>query len=216
MLFDPNTGLFYLKDNIQLNFTKTAAHGEWIPVTSMPEQLVELIPVEAIKKLQDSKNRIKLPIGVIGTNKPTEEQYQVAEQIGTLLAELGLVVICGGRQGIMEAVCKGIEKGNGISIGLLPELNLENANSFVTIPIATGVGFARNSIIAASAFCLIAIGGSYGTLSEIAYGLQFGKKVFAIHCNLKVDNLKHCQTVDAVIENIYKTIFNIAEENVAL
>ncbi len=161
---------------------------------------------ESVKKLQNSKNKIKIPIGVIGTNTPTPEQYQLAEKIGKALAELGLVIICGGRTGVMEAACKGAEAGNGISIGLLPELSIEHANQFVTIPIATGVGFARNSIIAASSLCLVAIGGGHGTLSEIAYGLQFRKKVFAINSNHQVDTLVHCNSIEMVIENVCKTV----------
>ena len=112
---------------------------------------------------------------------------------------MGLMVICGGRKGVMEAVCKGVKENNGISIGLLPEYSIEGANQYVSIPLPTGIGFARNALIASSSYCLIAIGGGNGTLSEIAYGLQFGKKVFSIECNLNADGLIKCDDVQIVV-----------------
>lgn len=112
----------------------------------------------------------------------------------------------------MEGVCKGAQEEGGISIGLLPETNTDNANKFVEIPIATGIGFARNSIIATAALCLIAIGGGHGTLSEIAYGLHFNKKVFTIKCNLNVNNTIPCNTIGEIIENICRLIFGVEME----
>lgn len=103
-----------------------------------------------------------------------------------------------------------MQEAGGLSIGLLPENNIENANQYVGIPLATGVGLARNYIIATSSLCLVAVGGKYGTLSEIAYGLQLGKKVFAIHSGLEVDQLVHCDTVDSIIENVCKAVLSFA------
>jgi hypothetical protein len=91
----------------------------------------------------------------------------------------------------MEAACRGAAEYNGISIGLLPDPTWQAANPYVTVPIATGIGVARNAIIAQACFCLVAIGGGYGTLSEIAFGLQFGKPVFA---------LEQSQPVHGVVE----------------
>lgn len=167
------------------------------------------INVNDVKDLQASNNKIKTPVGVIGAGNPSEKQYLLAEEIGETLANLGLSIICGGRAGVMEAVCKGVKKGNGISIGLLPEHHLENANTFVTIPLATGIGFARNAIIACASLCVIAIGGGVGTLSEIAHSLKFGKKVLVIDCDLSVDGVIHCHTVDEVIKNVCSVIFPI-------
>ncbi len=166
---------------------------------------------EAVRKIQKSENKIKLPIGIIGTNSPNKVQYEIAEKLGEEIASLGLSIICGGRSGIMEAACKGVKKHDGISIGVLPEGNLDNVNQFVTIPLATGVGFARNAIIASSSLCLIAVGGGNGTLSEIAYGLQFGKKVFTINCDLVVPNTIVCHLVDDIIKNICYIILHIEQ-----
>jgi len=205
MLYDKKYHQFYLEDNKIFSFEDM----RWLSVEGLPSKLIMLSHQDAVKKLQKSPHKIKIPVGVIGSNDPTSEQYTLAEKIGKSLAELGIFVICGGRYGIMEAVCKGVFEAGGISIGLLPEINTNNANKFVSIPVATGVGLARNSIIAAASLCLIAIGGGYGTLSEIAYGLQFGKKVFSIACDLTAVNMHFCKTHEEVINNICKTIFNI-------
>ena len=97
----------------------------------------------------------------------------MAETVGTGIARLGLTLLCGGGQGVMEAACKGAVRAGGLTIGLLPDDHWETANPYVKVPLATGIGAARNAIIARACCCLIAIGGGYGTLSEIAFGLQF-------------------------------------------
>ncbi len=120
-------------------------------------------------------------IAVFGGSECSPEDFQLAEQVGKLLAEKGILVICGGLFGIMEAVCKGASEGGGITIGILPGNNTNSANQYVTIPIATGMGIGRNVIIAHSADACIAIDGKYGTLSEIAYALQLEKPVVTLN-----------------------------------
>lgn len=205
MLMDLITGQLYQSTDIKLNFEQMI----WEKVPNQVQVLTEISEGEAVKRFQQTKYKIKIPIGVIGSGKPTDAQYQIATHIGEELASLGLAVICGGRAGIMEAVCKGVQNKNGLSIGLLPEVGIENANKYVSLPLATGVGFARNAIIAASSFCLIAIGGGNGTLSEIAYGLQFGKPVFTIDSNLIVDGVRMCQTVSDLTTSICKLILKL-------
>jgi TIGR00725 family protein len=146
-----------------------------------PAGLIPIKPADALRWLQrESGAPCRPPIGVIGPREPSPLQYELAERIGAELADLGLTVLCGGRAGVMEAVCKGVAAKGGVSIGLLPGDHWDSANDYVTVPIATGIGVARNAIITRAALCLIAIGGGNGTLSEIAYGLQFGKPVFAL------------------------------------
>ena len=136
---------------------------------------------EALRWLQrDSGHPFRPPIGVIGPREATPDQIATAGAVGRLLARTGFVVICGGRQGVMEAVAGGVAAEGGISVGLLPDEHWSAANPHVTIPIATGIGVARNAIIARAAGCLIAIGGGYGTHSEVAFGLQFGRPVFGL------------------------------------
>lgn len=186
---------------------------QWLLVDSLPKGLIEISITEAVKKLQNSSNRIKTPIGIVGTNKPTDLQFALAQNLGKELAKHGLIILCGGRAGIMEAVCKGANEMGGLSIGLLPEVNLENANKYVAIPLATGFGLARGVMIATSSLCLVAIGGGNGTWAELANGLQFGKKIFSIDSEINLPKLKKCYSIHEILENIAMTIFNIKNED---
>ena len=148
---------------------------------SAPQTGEPIGAVEAVRWLQrESGCPLRVPVGVIGPREASAEQLAIAREVGTGLASMGLAVICGGRQGIMEAVCEGVAKEGGISIGLLPEGDPQSVNPFATIAVATGIGEARNALIARAALCLIAIGDSYGTTSEVALGLQFGKAVLGL------------------------------------
>ncbi len=204
MLYDSYKNKFYLENKI-FDFDKK----DWLTIAEIPSEAIKISNVEAVEKLQTLDYKIKLPIGVIGTNKPNPQQYELAKNLGKALAKMGLSVICGGRAGTMEAVCKGIYEEGGISIGLLPEPNLENVNKYVSIPLATGFGLARGAMIATSSLCLIAIGGGNGTIAELANGLQFGKKIFSINSEIDLPNLKKCHSINEILDNIAKIIFNI-------
>ena len=120
-------------------------------------------------------------ISVIGGSQCSQEEALWAEEVGRGLARSGATVVCGGLGGVMEAVCKGAKSAGGRTIGILPGDRRDSANSCVDIPIVTGIGYARNSIVAKSGEAVIAIGGSYGTLSEIAYALQCGIPVIGLN-----------------------------------
>ena len=136
---------------------------------------------EALRWLQrDSAAPCRVPVGVIGGREASTSQEALAERIGRGLAELGLTLLCGGKGGVMAAACRGVAEGGGLSIGLLPDDDWDAANPHVSVPIASGLGVARNAVIARASLCLIAVGGGYGTLSEMAFGLQFGRPVFAL------------------------------------
>jgi len=137
-------------------------------------------------------------IAVIGGRNCTEEQYQIAREVGRLIAENGAILICGGRSGIMEAVCRGADEAGGIAVGILPGDDKLDANEWVTVPIATGIGLARNAVIIRSATAAIAIGGSYGTLSEIAYCKQFGVPVYGIQ-SWDIDGLPNIETPEEAV-----------------
>ena len=111
-------------------------------------------------------------IAVIGDSTCSREESLLAETVGKRLAREGVTVICGGLGGVMEAVCRGAKSENGLTVGLLPGESPGMANPWVDIPIATGIGYARNISVVRSAQAVIAIGGNYGTLSEIAYALK--------------------------------------------
>ena len=114
----------------------------------------------------------KIFISVIGASKCSAKEARLAEEVGRELAKRNAVVICGGLTGVMEAACRGARSEGGLTVGILPGNSRSDANQYVTIPIITGIGYARNSIVARSGQAVIAIGGKYGTLSEIAYALQ--------------------------------------------
>lgn len=120
-------------------------------------------------------------IAVIGGGQCSLEESELAEAVGRELARRGAVLICGGLGGVMEAACKGAREEGGITIGILPGEDRSEANPWVQIPIITGMGFARNAIVAKSAQAVIAIDGSYGTLSEIAHALQKGIPVIGLN-----------------------------------
>jgi uncharacterized protein (TIGR00725 family) len=119
-------------------------------------------------------------IGVIGAGVATSVQSEAATEVGRLIARRGWYLVCGGLGGVMEAVARGAHESGGVTIGLLPGNNREAANNFITIPIATGLGEGRNLLIVRAADLLIAIGGKYGTLSEIALALKIGKPVIGL------------------------------------
>ncbi len=143
--------------------------------------LDELAPDAAVAWLQrDSGEPLRAPVGVVGPRSASETQLTTAEALGAGLAGLGLTVLCGGREGVMEAVCRGVARVGGLSVGLLPDDSWTAANPYVTLPLATGLGVARNAVIARAAVCLLAVGGGYGTTSEMAFALQFGRPVLAL------------------------------------
>ena len=120
-------------------------------------------------------------IAVIGGREASEELLGMAEQVGQLIARQGAVLLCGGLTGIMEAAARGAAAANGLTVGLLPGQTKNEANPYIMVPIATGLGLARNAIITQAADAVIAIGGAYGTLSEIAFALQFDKVVVGLN-----------------------------------
>ena len=120
-------------------------------------------------------------IAVIGGNEPSTEEAQVAEEVGRELARRGAVLVCGGLGGVMEAACRGAQAEDGLTIGILPGESRQSANPYVQIPIVTGMGYARNLAVVKSSQAVIAIGGSYGTLSEISHALQSGIPVIGLN-----------------------------------
>jgi len=111
-------------------------------------------------------------IAVIGGSEPSPEEARLAEEVGRELARRGAILVCGGLSGVMEAACRGAASEGGLTIGILPGNSPDDANPYVRIPIVSGVSYARNIAVVKSAQAVIAIGGSYGTLSEIAYARQ--------------------------------------------
>jgi uncharacterized protein (TIGR00725 family) len=120
-------------------------------------------------------------IAVIGDSSCSPEEAKLAETVGELLAQQGVTVICGGLGGVMEAVCRGAKSKGGLTVGILPGQDSCTANPWVDVPVVTGMGEARNVAVVKSAQAVIAIGGRYGTLSEIAYALKSNTPVIGLN-----------------------------------
>jgi uncharacterized protein (TIGR00725 family) len=127
-----------------------------------------------------SDRQRRVYVAVCGAGNADEATKLTAERLGRLLAQAGAVVICGGLGGVMEAACRGASEAGGTSIGLLPGRDRAAANRYVTYAIATGLGEARNALVVRAADVVVAVGGEYGTLSEIAFALKIGVPVVAI------------------------------------
>ena len=113
-------------------------------------------------------------IAVIGSSQPkSEEHIHLAEEVGRELARRGITLVCGGMTGLMEAACRGAKSAGGTTIGILPGHSPKEANEYVDIPIITGMGYTRNVIVVSTGRAVIAIGGAYGTLSEIGFALSY-------------------------------------------
>ena len=145
-------------------------------------------------------------ISVIGESKATDQNYSIAEKVGVLIARSGATLICGGLDGVMEAACKGAKSAGGSTIGILPGLSKNEANQWIDIPICTGLGDARNIVVVRTGSAVIAIGGAYGTLSEIGHALSDGKPIFALNSweitknGIQDPLLTHCKNEKEAVE----------------
>ena len=119
-------------------------------------------------------------VAVIGAGQADARLRQLADEVGERLARAGLIVATGGLGGVMEGASAGAARAGGVVVGILPGPSTGAANPYVQVPIATGIGEARNAVLVNTADGLIAIGGEYGTLSEIAFALKAGKPIVAL------------------------------------
>jgi uncharacterized protein (TIGR00725 family) len=121
-------------------------------------------------------------IAVVGAGAGScgDQVARIAEAVGREIAKAGGVLVCGGLGGVMEAACRGASQQGGLTIGILPTNSRDSANAYVKVAIATGLGEARNALITRTADAVIAIGGEFGTLSEIGLALKMGKPVVGI------------------------------------
>jgi hypothetical protein len=165
---------------------------------------------EAVRWLQRESGRpCRAPVGVIGTREPTAAELGIAAALGRGLAELGLVCLCGGLVGVMTAVSRGAAEAGGTVVGVLPNGDWRTANPWVTIPIATGLGVARNAIIARASLALVAVGGGYGTLSEIAFALQFGKPMLGFFEAPPLAGVELMRSVDEALDRVARVVLEL-------
>lgn len=137
----------------------------------------------------------KITISVIGGSSISAKVEDLAHAVGLMIAELGAVLVCGGLGGAMEAAARGAKKAGGLTIGILPGKDKDDANPYIDIALPTSIGYARNTIVACSADIVIALPGSYGTNSEICYALVYGRPVIDLG-NWNIDGMIDAKNVE--------------------
>ena len=147
--------------------------------------------------------RRKMIIGVVGAGNASTHGLDCAYQVGRLIAEKGALIVCGGLGGVMEAASRGCAEAGGDVLGILPGESADAANPYVSLPIVTDMGHARNVIIAQTSNALIAIEGEYGTLSEIAIGLKLGKVVVQLNSFPQIRTTYQAQTPEQVVAMVF-------------
>ncbi len=143
----------------------------------------------------------KIRISVIGGHAPSDECYELAYQFGKKAAEKDWQIICGGLGGVMEAVSKGVSEAGGEVIGILPSEDFHSGNQYLTFSVATGLGWMRNALVVMNGDVVVAIDGSYGTLSEISYAKIMNKKVFSLS-SWDIDGVKKVKDLEELIREI--------------
>ncbi len=119
-------------------------------------------------------------VAVVGTGEASPAAECDAEAVGRLLAERGVVVVCGGLGGVMAAACRGAKSAGGTTVGILPGGDRREANPWVDVAVPTGMGEARNAVVTRTADAVVAVAGGYGTLSEMALALRLGRPVVTL------------------------------------
>jgi uncharacterized protein (TIGR00725 family) len=135
-------------------------------------------------------------VSVIGPGEADPAALDAAEQVGRELAQRGAIVVCGGRGGVMEAACRGARAGGGTTVGILPDPDRTHANAYLDVALPTGMGELRNGLVARAGDAVIAVGGEFGTLSEIAFALKLGRPVVGLRT---WELARAGQPVDAIV-----------------
>lgn len=139
--------------------------------------------------------RKKLQIAVIGGSDPDPQFVPLAVEVGRTIAEGGGILVCGGLGGVMEAAARGAKERGGLTVGILPNYDRESANPFIDVVVPTGLGHARNILVAACGDLVVALPGTHGTRSEISIALILGKPVFGIRAWSEISGVKHINSL---------------------
>jgi uncharacterized protein (TIGR00725 family) len=141
-------------------------------------------------------------IAVIGAGSADRSLLKIAEDVGKFIAGRNAILICGGLGGVMEAAARGARSEGGTAVGILPQDHKSETNNYIDIPVATGFGEGRNVIIVRTADAIIAVGGEYGTLSEIALGLRMGKTVIGIE-TWDIKGIIKAENAEAAVNKVF-------------
>jgi hypothetical protein len=157
-------------------------------------------------------NPTRRSIAIVGAGDAGAAVCDLAYAAGRAVAKRGAVLICGGRGGVMAAAAQGAQSAGGLSIGILPGYNRDEANPYIEIAIATGMGEARNAIIVASADAVVALEGEGGTLSEIGLALKLGRPVVGLRAWRQLDRISHADDPVAAVDLAWQ----LAERRITL
>lgn len=144
-------------------------------------------------------------MGVVGGRVCSKDVEQLAQNLGRKLTQVVDVVVCGGLSGVMKAICQGFQAGGGLTVGIIPSYNKNDANKYVDLVIPTGLGLARNVLVVKSADVVVALPGEAGTLSEIAYAFQFGIPIIGLKA-WDIPGVMKVETVKEVIAEVKKIV----------
>lgn len=170
----------------------------------------EPLSAEAAITWLHAERRCRLvPVAVVGPRDPAHANVGIARDMGRALGRLGVPIVCGGKSGVMEAASDGAAREGGLVIGMIPDNEWQAANQSVTLPLATGLGPARNILIARSCVAMVAIGGQYGTITEVAYALHFDKPVFGLAGAPDIEGVQHRESVGDVISALERIILRL-------
>lgn len=174
-------------------------HWTWRAVSDpAPADAAEISMRDAVARVHADGRRRLVPVAIIGPRDPDSATRDMAEQMGEAIGALGVPVLCGGKTGVMEAAAKGAKRAGALTVGIVPDNDWAEANDFIDLPLATGLGPARNVLVARMSLALVAIGGQYGTITEAAYGLHFHKPVFGLGDAPRIEGVRQMDSVDAV------------------
>jgi uncharacterized protein (TIGR00725 family) len=143
-----------------------------------------------------SLSRKKFQIAVLGSSDPAPPFVSLAIEIGRAIAEVGGILVCGGLGGVMEAAARGAKEKGGLTVGILPSYDKKTANAFIDVIVPTGLGHARNILVAASGDAIVALPGSHGTRSEISIALKLGKPVIGVRGWGEISGVKKIHSID--------------------
>ena len=145
-------------------------------------------------------------MAVVGSGTASGQLYEKAREVGRLVDERGGTVVCGGRSGVMEAVARGATEAGGTAIGILPDEDRKRANEYLSYSIATGTGHARNLAVVCSGDVVIAVGGEYGSLSEMGLALKVGRPVVALESWDLGEHVSVAATPEAAVEAAFRLL----------
>ncbi|MCS6892481.1 MAG: DNA-binding protein [Rhodovarius sp.] len=176
----------------------------WVPDPAAPCPGRAVTAEEAAAWALREAGAPRLPVAIIGPREASPAVLAAAAEAGRRLGGLGFPLLCGGRGGAMAAASAGCAEAGGLMIGLLPGDDWREANPHLTVPIATGIGEARNALIATAAFALVAVGGaeepfSYGTLTEMGFALRLGRLVLALPLAPQVPGARACASIEEAV-----------------